>query len=417
MDITNATHQQIYAIRLKPLLQSICKKKKWQLKKESFQKLLNLLVEKLLEIKLDDFIALTDDSLLYQIYQLFEIEPLSEYLASIDLVEIKRSEFDIRHKEALRLCIKDYFQLFLADLAYKMDFSTIRFLDKELTALFGGERRITDALILVDVHIDNETRTILIHWEQQSNRKSFFEEGMFHSFCGLYFQYRKLIFPIAMFTDQARWEKPVSDTFKLELLDFPINEYHYHLIKLKSYDSETFEALAQKNPLAYAYLPLTNYDKKDRPRIKAKAMNGILANFSNGQKQATLISLVDESIQLDSNELKTYNQLINENSKQLKEVKMFQSLEEYLLYKGKKEGKKEGKEEGKEEAQREILTRLIELEILSDNQLTQMIPLFALVDTSELVKTVKPKKGITAKQQFALMDFYSYNRGIIAALL
>ncbi|ETR72265.1 MAG: hypothetical protein OMM_07611 [Candidatus Magnetoglobus multicellularis str. Araruama] len=89
----------------------------------------------------------------------------------------------------------------------------------------------------------------------EATARLFFEEEMFHSFCGLYFQYRKLIFPIAMFTDQARWEKPISATYKLKLLDYPINEYHYHQIKLKSYDSETFEALAKTNPLAYAYLP------------------------------------------------------------------------------------------------------------------------------------------------------------------
>ncbi|ETR72264.1 MAG: hypothetical protein OMM_07612 [Candidatus Magnetoglobus multicellularis str. Araruama] len=89
---------------------------------------------------------------------------------------------------------------------------------------------------------------------------------------------------------------------------------------------------------------MTNYGKKDRPIIKAKAMNGILSNFPDGQKQATLISLVDESIQLDSNEQKAYNQFVQDNSKQLQEVKMFQSLEEYLLYKGEKREKKRLKE-------------------------------------------------------------------------
>jgi len=399
MNISLATRQQIFSLRLKPLVQKKFKKIAYRLTNESFQKILELIVEQFIHLKLDDFMILTDDSLLYQIFQLFESGPVAEYLSTIDLEEVKRSNFDIRHKETLRLCIKEYFELFLPDLACKMNFDTIQFLDKELIALFGGEHRITDALILVTVRIDNDERTILIHWEQQSNRKKLFEEGMFHSFCGIYFQYRKLVFPIAMFTDHAIWEKPVKDSYKLELLDYPINEYHYHLIKLKNYNAEDFEKLAQNNPLAYAYLPLTDYKSDARPYIKAKAVNGILSNYTDGQKRATLMSLIDESIQLDPDEQKVYNQTLTEYSEQIQEVKMFQSLEEYLTYKGRtegrKEGHKEGRKEGRKEAQEELLARLIELEILNESQLTKIIPMFDLMDISSFLDKMSLKKRVT----------------------
>jgi hypothetical protein len=392
MEISQTTYQQIFALRLEPLVQNIFKKKKWRIAKTSSKRVLDLVVQQFISLKIDEFMVLTDDNLLYQIYQMLESRPIADYLASIDLIEIKRSNFDIRHKETLRLCIQEYFKLFLPNLASKMNFDTIQFLDKELIALFGGEHRITDALILVKVIIDNKEQTILIHWEQQSNRKTLFEEGMFHSFCGIYFQFRKLVFPIAMFTDQARWEKPIKDSYKLKLLDYPINEYHYHLIKLKSYKSDDFEKIAEKNPLAFAYLPLTDYDKAKRPYIKAKAVNGILTNYPDGQKRATLISLVDESIQLNPDEQKTFDQVINEYPNKYQEVKMFQSLEEYLLYKGKTSGLEEGRKEGRKEGQEELIARLIELEILKESQIGQILPVLGLHDTSKILDKISMEK-------------------------
>jgi hypothetical protein len=54
------------------------------------------------------------------------------------------TRFDIRHKETLRLFLKDYFELFFPKLVRKMNFSTALFLDKELFSLFqGSEKKVT----------------------------------------------------------------------------------------------------------------------------------------------------------------------------------------------------------------------------------------------------------------------------------
>jgi len=264
----------------------------------------------------------------------------------------KPSRFDIRHKETLTLFLKEYFELFFPDLAERMCFETATFLDKELIGLFDDSKKslagsdqqmITDALILIRIVLDGKPEWILIHWEQQSEREKGFDRRMFMYFCGIFFKFGKTVLPIAMFTDPVRWRKPVSDKFTLSLPGYPICEFSYSLIKLKKFKAEEFESLIGENPLAAAYLPLTDYPKKKRPLIKARAMKGI-AKLPGGQKRATLFSLVRESIQLNREEEKQYQKMVRSDPL-WKEVKMLESIEDVGYERGWEEGREELREE------------------------------------------------------------------------
>lgn len=249
--------------------------------------------------------------------------------------------FDIRHKETLTLFLKEYFQLFFPEIADRIQFETAQFLDKELNALFeeAGEKllkedqqRITDALILASVLMEDHPEQILIHWEQQSDKEDDFEKRMFHCFCGIFFKFRKPVFPIAMFTDSAKWRKPVKDTYRISLFGYPVSEFRYRLIKLKHIPAEEFERKIPENPLAAAYLPLTDYPKKERPLIKAKALNGIV-KVPQGPKRSVLYSLIDQSLLLSPEEEKKFREIVHSNPI-FQEAKMLQSIEEVGIEKG-----------------------------------------------------------------------------------
>jgi hypothetical protein len=278
----------------------------------------------------------------------------------------RHGRFDVRHKETLTLFLKEYFELFFPDLAKIIRFETAKFMDKELIALFGkpekgrkDQHRITDALILVRIMLDGKTKWILIHWEQESKKKKNFAERMFHYFCGIYFRYRKVVLPIAMFTDSAIWEKRPENRFTLSLPGYSVCEFSYSLIKPKDYKADEFERKIGENPLAAAYLPLTDYPRKDRPLIKAKAMKGI-AKLPPGQGQATLFSLIQESLPLTTEEEKEFRKLVTDNPMH-QEVKMLQSIEEVGIEKGLEKGLEQGLEKGRIQASEEIAKNLLGL--------------------------------------------------------
>ncbi len=259
------------------------------------------------------------------------------------------SKYDIRHKETLRLFLREYFELFFPELASKMNFETAEFLDKELLAIQEFDldttsvdvERITDALILIEIELDGGKEWILIHWEQESVKKNQSAKRYFKYFCGIYFKHDKLVFPIVMFTDDAVWKKPIENCYKLSLFNFPIVDYKYQLIKLKNFTSSEFEKKIPGNPLAAAYLPLTKYGKSERPLIKAKAIQGIAITVQNSVKQTVLMSLIEASIQLNKDEDKEFKEIISKNIN-YKGAKMLQTVEELGIEIGREQGIEEG---------------------------------------------------------------------------
>jgi O6-methylguanine-DNA--protein-cysteine methyltransferase len=323
-----------YYLRILPAIDRLIKHEELSLEKQDEKALKTFCLKEMEQMPFKEIMKLTDANLTKHLKYLFLQPKAVKILSTVNSKWMKPNNFDIRHKETIRLHLKEYFELFFPDLAKRMDFDTAEFKDKELIALFGDQDQFkyTDALILIKIKLDDAEDWILIHWEHMGYKPSVFEERMLHYFSGIYFQYRKIILPIVMFTDPAKWRKPVSNTYKMELPDYPIVDFHYNIIKLKNYTPESLIQKAPSNPLVWAYLPLTDFPKEDRPIIKAKAESGVLKTGKTGRHKATLLSLIDQTLSLTKSENEQYLNLI-EKQKDLKEVKMYESIEEWLLEK------------------------------------------------------------------------------------
>ena len=94
--------------------------------------------------------------------------------------------------------------------------------------------------------------------------------------------------------------------------------------------------------MTYAYLPLTNYPKDQKYLIKAKSINGMMKTVKNEKQKAVIYSLIDISLPLTQEEFEKYDQLIELN-KGFKEVKMFETVEEYIEAKGIEKGIEKGR--------------------------------------------------------------------------
>ncbi|KPA17016.1 hypothetical protein MHK_002766, partial [Candidatus Magnetomorum sp. HK-1] len=288
----------LYRLRIQPILDRILKQKKLKIEDDVYDKIVTLL---LTSLQLKDLMKFSDINLNHQIRHLLEKDEISAIIDSGTTFKKTISKFDIRHKEALRLYLKEYFNLFFPKLAQFMHFETAEFKDKELISLFGDHEdpeqlKIADMLIMIQITINQSLQWIMIHWEQQGQKQTNFDERMFHLFSGIYYQFRRIVLPIAMFTDKAKWRKPVNKTYKMKLHDIPINDFSFQLIKLKEFKAEEFEKKAPNNPLTWAYLPLTDYPKEKRVEIKAKAITGIAKTAETEKGKATLASLVDQTL-------------------------------------------------------------------------------------------------------------------------
>ena len=341
----NISLSEVNQRRILPILNRVLKRNKITLHDKLHEQLTQFILSNLPS---DTIIDESDRNLFFSISQLIQTDAAIEIMGKPDglLKSKKRSNFDIRHKETIRLFLREYFELFFPTLAEKRNFDSAQFLDKELIALFGDselidQHKIADSLIMIEINLDQLKEYLMIHWEVQGTKQKIFDERMFHIFCGIYYQFRRKVFPIAMFIDPHQWRKLVPDTFSMNVMNYPIiKEFSYQIIKLKKYNAQEFEKMAPKNPLTWGYLPLTHYPKQDKPLIKAKAVNGIIKTTSNEKQKAILYSLIDTSLPLTKEEHHQYISFIEKDA-QYKEVKMFDTVEEYILEKGREEGREE----------------------------------------------------------------------------
>ena len=354
--------------RIGPILNRILKRNNLTLLSDKQDELISLILSELNPEKIMDD---SDKSLYFQIIQLMGKEPVSNLLESATGIRFskKLSNYDIRHKEAIRHCLPEFFDLFFPDIVEHMKFDTVQFLDKELISFLEDaniedQLRIVDTLIMIDIDWNQINERIMIHWEIQGSKQPLFNERMFHLFCGIYFQFRKRILPIAMFIDPHQWTKPIPKTFNMSIMDYPvINAFTYQLIKLKQYNAEEFEQLKPDNPLTYAYLPLTHYPTDQKHVIKAKSINGMIKTVKNEKQKAVIYSLIDISLPLTQEELEKYEQLIELNDN-FKEVKMFETVEQYI--------EEKGIEKGIEKGRSGLLTQIIKSGMMTIDQIVQV---------------------------------------------
>ena len=375
---------KMYRLRIFPILDRMLKKMNAGMDDEKKNQLIDIILSYLDNTQI---MSQSDSSLRMQIQTIFETESAKKLLQTCGIKQPqKRSNYDARHKETLRVSLEDFFDLFYPDLASRMRFHTARFMDKELIALFGEQEdavqlKVADALIMIEIVIDDDQDpdVIMIHWESQGQKQMNFPERMYHLSCGIYYQFRKVVFPIAMFTDSAKWDEQISSTHHISLMNYKITDFSYQLIKLKSVKSSEFEKKAPDNPLTWAYLPLTDYPTEERVAIKAKAYSGIATKSSSEKQKAVLLSLIDHTLPLTKDEDQQYLELLKKNP-ELKEDKMIETIEDYLTIEkervreeareeGLEEGLEKGLEKGREEAISSLMTSLLKTNLIDTEKL------------------------------------------------
>ncbi len=203
----------------------------------------------------------------------------------------KENIHDQAFKELIEECFKEFMELFWPEESKQIDFRTVHFLQQEMSTDHGpgkGKERKMD--IVAEVKIRGETRHIMIHIEHQNKRESNFPQRMFNYYCQLWLRHQKPIFPIALFSDDHKWIKPINDFFEIKALDKKVVLFNYELIKLKNLNWRDY--INSSNPIVAALMAKMGFNTEEIPRVKAEIARiltgrsfkyqklGYLANFS-----------------------------------------------------------------------------------------------------------------------------------------
>ena len=239
-------------------------------------------------------------------------------------------------KQLIEAFFREFMELFCPDEAALIDFSRLEFLGEEhFTDTNRGLRRFLDLVVKAGLKSGGE-KFVLVHGEFEASRKArVFPRRMYRYHCQLFLRYDTEIVPIAVFSDDARWKKPVPDHFELSFSGRPIVRFDYHLIKLRQLDYRQF--LDSNNPLAYALMAKMDYNRKERVRLKADFLRLILGCPVDPARRSLLVEFVETYLPLAGPEQTEFQQIVQADRKYGKVEKMITVYEE----KGKQEGKQE----------------------------------------------------------------------------
>jgi hypothetical protein len=202
----------------------------------------------------------------------------------------KRTLHDRLFKEFLRRFLPEFMQLFFPTQAARLDFSTIRFFDKELIInLPEQELRITDVVAEVKTW-QGETETILIHVEVEGRDKRTLPRRMSEYYVLLRLLFQKPVLPIALVllakADGLTWKEYTEELFGEKLLQF-----RYGRVAVRDLSAGAY--LARQEPVAAALAVLMKTQRRSRAAVKLTALQTITkSSLSTGDK-LFLITLVN----------------------------------------------------------------------------------------------------------------------------
>jgi len=154
-----------------------------------------------------------------------------------------------------------------------------------------------------------------------------------------FLRYDTEIVPIALFSDDARWKKPVPNHFELSLAGKTFVRFEYHVIKLKNLDYREF--LDSNNPLAYALMAKMSYNRKERVGLKADFLRLILVCPVDPARRNLLVEFVETYLPLAEHEQTEFQEIVVGDQKYAEVREMITVYEKRGIEKGIEKGKRE----------------------------------------------------------------------------
>ncbi|MFN8491098.1 MAG: hypothetical protein U0350_26115 [Caldilineaceae bacterium] len=261
-----------------------------------------------------------------------------------------RTLHDRLFKEFLHRFLPDFLWVFFPAEAERLNFATLRFLDKELIINFPDqELRITDVVAEVETW-DGISEAIILHVEVEARDKQTLAQRMNEYYVLLRILRQKPVLPVALVllsgVGGLIWQSYTESIFGHEVLRF-----HYGQVGVRDLSSQTY--LMENSPVAAALTVLMQPEGESQAWLKLVALQKVVeSDLSDGDK---LFLVEFMNTYAPTGELFDPREEIME-----KLASVEQSWGERLRAEGRVEGRAEGIEAGKIEIQQQTLLRLLQ---------------------------------------------------------
>ena len=247
-------------------------------------------------------------------------------------------------KEVLRGQLQAFLELFFPDVAARLDFGSVRFLDKEVFTDFPeGSVREVDVVVELATNEGGQD-IILVHIEVQARPETDFAARMFEYYALLRLRHRVPVFPVVLYLrgGQGLSEEEYTETlFGREQIRF-----RYASVGLAKLEAEEY---LENGPLGAALAALMSRAQvPDRVELRAAMLRRIIRSGLDDAQKFLLVNVVETYFELDEEETERFRQFLT--AKGYREVEEMEvTWADKMMEKGREKGREEGREEGREQ--------------------------------------------------------------------
>ena len=240
-------------------------------------------------------------------------------------------------KEFLREFFQDFLELFYPDEAARLDFGTLRFLDKELFTDFP-EGSLREADVVAQIHTrEGQPELILVHIEVQLRPEPDFAQRMFQYYALLWLRYRIPILPVAVYIRGG--EDLKEEQYRVKLFGREQLRFRYQTVALAQLDAE--EYVDKRNPVAAALAALMRrQDVEDRLTLRALMLQHVAESKLDHAREFLLKNLIETYFKLAAEEKERFSRLLLKSEyREVREMELTWADE--MIEKGRLAGKLE----------------------------------------------------------------------------
>lgn len=211
-------------------------------------------------------------------------------------------------KELIRAFFREFLELFYPDVASRLDYSRVTFLDREVfTDVPEGKSREPD--VVVEAYtLDGNPEVFAFHIEVQRRRESEVAHRMWEYYSLLRLRLKLPVFPVIVYLKPGAGGL-TREVYNEGLFGRETVRFEYDVVGLP--DLAADEYVENPNPLAPALASLMSAGDADRVGRKFKSLSRILTSGTDEARKSLLAYTVDHYLKLSPTEDRELQELMD----------------------------------------------------------------------------------------------------------
>jgi hypothetical protein len=213
---------------------------------------------------------------------------------------------------------REFLELFYPDVAARLDFSRVTFLDKEMfTDVPEGSQRELD--LVAEVYtLDGEPELVYLHLEVEAERRRTFPHRMFEYYALLRLRRKSPVFPVVVYLSPGAGGL-TQETYTETLFGREILTFRYECVGLPDLSADDY--LEVDNLLAPGLSALMKTSRLGRTFQKIISIRRTVERDLDEARKALLLNIIETYLKLSETEEEEFRRMISqEESQEVRQV-------------------------------------------------------------------------------------------------